>query len=107
MKTKKTNRRNNESVSYTHLDVYKRQPVYSQIMSNDEYSGLATTSAVSYTHLDVYKRQPVYSQIMSNDEYSGLATTSAVSYTHLDVYKRQAPICSLKKKLKPICQHSM
>ena len=45
-------------VSYTHLDVYKRQPLSQGRLSAaaglraDEYP-----QAVSYTHLDVYKRQ--------------------------------------------------
>ncbi|OUG01767.1 hypothetical protein AZ049_004426 [Escherichia coli] len=40
------------SVSYTHLDVYKRQVYGIRI------SGRYIT--VSYTHLDVYKRQIIY-----------------------------------------------
>ena len=55
-----------EAVSYTHLDVYKRQslkrPLYRQ---GQEFSFFdtklsqqgTTLNAVSYTHLDVYKRQ--------------------------------------------------
>ena len=61
-----------KSVSYTHLDVYKRQneriaadrEKYSrQIKELFEQKGLSYVSlagdylAVSYTHLDVYKRQ--------------------------------------------------
>ena len=63
-----------EPVSYTHLDVYKRQVVaYHKILkevgcsfSRDMYDkevlrqvkkGLGTFGPVSYTHLDVYKRQ--------------------------------------------------
>ena len=48
-------------VSYTHLDVYKRQDTYrvltavdSALMVIDVAKGV---EAVSYTHLDVYKRQ--------------------------------------------------
>ena len=40
-----------KTVSYTHLDVYKRQ-----IMELQRYS-LLHLRPVSYTHLDVYKRQ--------------------------------------------------
>ena len=62
---------NREAVSYTHLDVYKRQALYS-VMSVAEQSVIALWHAllddedeweknggwsVSYTHLDVYKRQ--------------------------------------------------
>ena len=58
------------AVSYTHLDVYKRQvllrpgkafiifrrPLLAEIQKID---GLVDgIDAVSYTHLDVYKRQP-------------------------------------------------
>ena len=49
------------AVSYTHLDVYKRQV---QFTSYAVYVGEATAAvhsercmSVSYTHLDVYKRQ--------------------------------------------------
>ena len=42
-----------ESVSYTHLDVYKRQTYY----LSGEYLNQDGIAPVSYTHLDVYKRQ--------------------------------------------------
>ena len=57
------------SVSYTHLDVYKRQ-VYggssyrlkqmkiSILHIFVQFVKLRRTIAVSYTHIDVYKRQP-------------------------------------------------
>ena len=55
------------SVSYTHLDVYKRQhypcgnrPQYGR---EDRNSQDGRTAAVSYTHLDVYKRQGQRGQI--------------------------------------------
>ena len=41
------------AVSYTHLDVYKRQIWYCIIFSGT----VLCFGAVSYTHLDVYKRQ--------------------------------------------------
>ena len=59
-------------VSYTHLDVYKRQGRYYMTYSGNFFAGpdyavgYATSAhplgpyakaAVSYTHLDVYKRQ--------------------------------------------------
>ena len=40
------------AVSYTHLDVYKRQALYGLKESPRAWS-------VSYTHLDVYKRQGI------------------------------------------------
>ena len=65
------------SVSYTHLDVYKRQPRNLRftlkpfqsdgiqgLISRPSYEGLMPSMncvlAVSYTHLDVYKRQVWY-----------------------------------------------
>ena len=53
------------SVSYTHLDVYKRQPI---LFTIDKYLEILMAvivilitvivlKPVSYTHLDVYKRQ--------------------------------------------------
>ena len=58
-----------DAVSYTHLDVYKRQGVEGQtggaagqVIHAESYRGVGMYiadghSAVSYTHLDVYKRQ--------------------------------------------------
>ena len=56
------------TVSYTHLDVYKRQAfncnaasfssTFWAISSFIWESFWASPSSVSYTHLDVYKRQP-------------------------------------------------
>ena len=54
-----------KAVSYTHLDVYKRQVVSggeitAQGAKADILPELLTdSSAVSYTHLDVYKRQVI------------------------------------------------
>ena len=61
----------NKAVSYTHLDVYKRQVddidgnsknIVIQIepgsvLPDDDFLDDVSTNAVSYTHLDVYKRQ--------------------------------------------------
>ena len=54
---------NLKPVSYTHLDVYKRQtPWTGTTRSTPRFGGIAgkpspTAISVSYTHLDVYKRQ--------------------------------------------------
>ena len=101
-------------VSYTHLDVYKRQ---CYIINNNgcpvpRFNAVARwrvyflyLGSVSYTHLDVYKRQEqgrpsreVAAElgICSDTLRSWLKAAgapspgqAAVSYTHLDVYKRQ------------------
>ena len=55
-----------EAVSYTHLDVYKRQ-LYFHREGDGVLTGMSNPGqavgfdAVSYTHLDVYKRQPQWS----------------------------------------------
>ena len=53
-----------ESVSYTHLDVYKRQGLCKAIVAGEDLrkdevleKHADWVDAVSYTHLDVYKRQ--------------------------------------------------
>ena len=48
-----------DPVSYTHLDVYKRQVLAQRGRRFGERQSLDETAlvAVSYTHLDVYKRQ--------------------------------------------------
>ena len=72
------------AVSYTHLDVYKRQILYqgstTALAFNCLYNGFKGTfesefltsllnrggiTTVSYTHLDVYKRQTLLSVILS------------------------------------------
>ena len=45
------------AVSYTHLDVYKRQGLIDSEKAMVRFLNLIT---VSYTHLDVYKRQKLH-----------------------------------------------
>ena len=86
------------SVSYTHLDVYKRQVniINVFIFSPKHY----ISRAVSYTHLDVYKRQFMFSFFHKfapnrfGKRFVFFYIENPVSYTHLDVYKRQTYICS-------------
>ena len=56
-------------VSYTHLDVYKRQALNTDLVCDAINTAMRELflqivygrTPVSYTHLDVYKRQTVYS----------------------------------------------
>ena len=64
-----------ETVSYTHLDVYKRQRQ-------------KTVDFVNFLNAGSMWAAPVGSTV-NPDDACGL-TIAAVSYTHLDVYKRQA-----------------
>ena len=72
------------AVSYTHLDVYKRQPVYSPRGTG--------CPAIEQAVQGLYKGQNEESfwSLMSALNYAlELETHVPVSYTHLDVYKRQ------------------
>ena len=62
-----------KAVSYTHLDVYKRQPMY------DIKEGVAWDN-IPFT--------PALEELARNTR-SVCFGSLAVSYTHLDVYKRQ------------------
>ena len=68
-----------KTVSYTHLDVYKRQTqaaVEKGYLDSDEYTEIiSVVGDKSYKLVDPLK-----------SVYTGLVP---VSYTHLDVYKRQ------------------
>ena len=70
-------------VSYTHLDVYKRQTLLSARISGAE----GALSSVS-SRLFPFMLMP-YLQSLS---------TAAVSYTHLDVYKRQGMNPAVKNR---------
>ena len=59
------------SVSYTHLDVYKRQELMSGIKQFECIRIFLNSYTVSYTHLDVYKRQVFI--------FSGFKTFSALA----------------------------
>ena len=63
-----------KSVSYTHLDVYKRQ--------------VQSGSKVVTNNLGL--------KIYSSEDKPVAKTIRSVSYTHLDVYKRQARIIAFK-----------
>ena len=70
-----------KAVSYTHLDVYKRQVLYIEAISN--------TPAYEKAVADAFKKvQTTYPGIELKKNDKGWEV--AVSYTHLDVYKRQA-----------------
>ena len=64
-----------ETVSYTHLDVYKRQGLPHPLRPYGCHEGSEGTRGAS-----------IYQEYLSKGKPSH---TKAVSYTHLDVYKRQ------------------
>ena len=66
-----------DPVSYTHLDVYKRQGL---LKAPSKYSPVSSTERAA-------QRATVVLNVMENE---GVITHAPVSYTHLDVYKRQS-----------------
>ena len=106
-------------VSYTHLDVYKRQPTTSCTWLPSAWPIRASPSSpvrrslrsVSYTHLDVYKRQEVARWVEAGCyiAFGGPLTfkkaDEAVSYTHLDVYKRQVPSAGTRPRPSLPCSY--
>ena len=69
------------AVSYTHLDVYKRQLLMRTIFSQN---GIVNTLLLNAGIIE--KAIPFWSNTML-----ARVMVVAVSYTHLDVYKRQVP----------------
>ena len=72
-------------VSYTHLDVYKRQVIANPTLAVNHDSSetghiifIGTLGPVSYTHLDVYKRQTL-STTMPAAAINITATTAIVT----------------------------
>ena len=76
-----------EAVSYTHLDVYKRQIGNSLLEEDKQSLALEILEKAKAQNVKVYL--PVDTVIA--DEFNNDADRRAVSYTHLDVYKRQVP----------------
>ena len=89
------------TVSYTHLDVYKRQilafsltdifDTIGTLIGTGEKVGIVATNGENHQSAKLDKAL-----------YSDLVATSvgaiAVSYTHLDVYKRQIRVLALKNE---------
>ena len=75
------------AVSYTHLDVYKRQG--KEIRTGEVYG-----STVSFRLPD--KRRGTLSGGTGHGRF--WRTAEAVSYTHLDVYKRQVVLCACHRR---------
>ena len=76
------------AVSYTHLDVYKRQLLDSYAMVHDE-----TNSTVGVQQPVLFQTTNISNKITYNPNTGYFSIPEAgiytVSYTHLDVYKRQ------------------
>ena len=99
-------------VSYTHLDVYKRQallfknplPAVPALVLYIIYSNMLTWDSLSLIHIfkeyksliqKEYIQETAVCTVMErcSDIVSRQDNRRAVSYTHLDVYKRQLPRC--------------
>ena len=99
------------AVSYTHLDVYKRQDI------------TVLLALVRLVSLLVHDAAAVRTEQYAGEQAHFIIAVGAVSYTHLDVYKRQLKSCNkiirkvdektlslhfpLHHQLKPQRQHMM
>ena len=76
-----------KAVSYTHLDVYKRQSkdrsLRKQVFRGVYDSYKKWSNTVSMMYISKLKNDTFYARVRKYD------SARAVSYTHLDVYKRQ------------------
>ena len=83
-----------EAVSYTHLDVYKRQVhtlASAGLVALYEYEGKPYLYIPTWTkHQNVRAKRSKYPEPpVDNSVEKSVDSICAVSYTHLDVYKRQ------------------
>ena len=92
METESMNEQDNayiEAVSYTHLDVYKRQAEIKADMERPSPMDRLLCGDVGFGKTEVALRS-AFKCIADGKQCAMLVPTTAVSYTHLDVYKRQA-----------------
>ena len=83
------------SVSYTHLDVYKRQTLpYKPAIADD---GRAKEADIQPIAAEKDKLTILIAE--DNDSNYKLFASISVSYTHLDVYKRQAVLTLRRTKM--------
>ena len=76
------------AVSDTHLDVYKRQLQYNEIL----VAACAAAGIAAFTGEGTNpKVMEGATAAIAASGGAGIPTVKPVSYTHLDVYKRQAP----------------
>ena len=82
------------AVSYTHLDVYKRQiPMMARMVNVKDMTARRITASFHMAGFIIPRLFP-FSPANSPTEYFSarmvVISMGTVSYTHLDVYKRQA-----------------
>ena len=106
---------NYRSVSYTHLDVYKRQvsTVSGEVLDKSPESNLGKTFAGRFSGMITMETDAELGQGSTSSNSNaitllvrGLSTingTNPVSYTHLDVYKRQIIACRGLLPLLHVC----
>ena len=85
------------AVSYTHLDVYKRQ-IYLHLAAVMDYMSMKQPDQAKAHLLAAWELARLDDLIEGFGEHHGLlgAMLEAVSYTHLDVYKRQQ-LCATRR----------
>ena len=97
-------------VSYTHLDVYKRQDTDTAIGNVALYHRFHLRkigdTVVYKEHLSVaahFEVNGISDNLITESMHLRLNGVTAVSYTHLDVYKRQLLSCPIREM--PILWH--
>ena len=78
-------------VSYTHLDVYKRQYIRMSIIRDEN------NKPCDYRVTDANEVSSTFFGLPLESYIGSLASEKPVSYTHLDVYKRQLHSQALKQ----------
>ena len=86
-------RRSSTAVSYTHLDVYKRQE---WMGGNTAVALFWVMAVIAFSFLVVWG---INAYTARHQGYRDGAHVGAVSYTHLDVYKRQGRGSSRRARL--------
>ena len=77
-------------VSYTHLDVYKRQAYGFKFLYADELTKDLVIQSLNEWNNQGFSEWPSYA-FSNHDAPRAISRwAKAVSYTHLDVYKRQS-----------------
>ena len=87
------------SVSYTHLDVYKRQRRIQRVSEGDQYKKIFFYKFILSKKIRFFFETHFFtSNYCTRITFLTMLRHRTVSYTHLDVYKRQVVRCNRNNK---------